>query len=105
MARIHFLKVVIATLTMTSVIGSRDAVAAGHGTTHHGGTSARSHSSSSTRRTASPNHIPGHGSGSLCYNAYWKAATSPNPPRTNQDQNRYWQKYQAWQQYQDRIRK
>jgi hypothetical protein len=37
--------------------------------------------------------------GPLSYNAYWKAASSPAPPRTNQDYNRYWQKMQAWQQY------
>ena len=40
-----------------------------------------------------------HQSGPLSYNAYWKAATSPNPPRTNQDYNRYWQKVQAQQEY------
>jgi hypothetical protein len=42
------------------------------------------------------------GSGPLSYNAYWRAATSPNPPKPNQDYNRYWQKMQAWQQYQQR---
>jgi hypothetical protein len=46
-------------------------------------------------------HHRGQG-GPLSYNAYWKAATSPNPPRTNQDYNRYWQKMQAWQQYHQR---
>jgi hypothetical protein len=37
-------------------------------------------------------------SGPLSYNAYWRAAASPTPPRTNQDYNQYWQKMQAWQQ-------
>jgi hypothetical protein len=40
--------------------------------------------------------------GPLSYNAYWRAATSPNPPRPNQNNNRYAQKLQAWQEYQQR---
>ncbi|HVS38922.1 MAG TPA: hypothetical protein VMS17_25415 [Gemmataceae bacterium] len=39
-------------------------------------------------------------SGPLSYNAYWKAAMSPNPPRPNQNYNRYWEKMQAWQENQ-----
>jgi hypothetical protein len=40
--------------------------------------------------------------GPLSYDAYWRAATSPKPPRTNQDYNRYWEKMQAWQRYHQR---
>jgi hypothetical protein len=50
------------------------------------------------RRDAGAVHHRGQG-GPLSYNAYWKAATSPTPPRTNQDYNRYWQKMQAWQEW------
>jgi hypothetical protein len=46
-------------------------------------------------------HRPLQG-GPLSYNAYWKAATSPNPPKTNQSYNAYWQKMQAWQEFQRR---
>jgi hypothetical protein len=41
-------------------------------------------------------------SGQLSYNAYWRAATSPNQPNPNQNYNIYWQKMQAWQQYHQR---
>ncbi len=52
-------------------------------------------------RQPEPVHRPLSG-GPLSYNAYWKAATSPNPPRTNQSYNVYWQKMQAWQEFQRR---
>jgi hypothetical protein len=41
----------------------------------------------------------------LSNNAYWKAATSPNPPNTGGNQNLASQKYFAWKDYQDRIKK
>ena len=53
-----------------------------------------------TQRAAVPNRS--NHSGPLSYNAYWRAAASPTPPRTNQDYNRYWQKMQAWQEHHPR---
>jgi hypothetical protein len=47
-------------------------------------------------------HVQG---GPMSANAFWRAATSPNPPRTNGSSNVYWQKVQAQQQYQQRFNK
>jgi hypothetical protein len=55
----------------------------------------RGHTSSDPRRKL---HNSG---GPLSYNAYWKAANSPNPPKSNQDYNRYWEKMDAWRRYHD----
>jgi hypothetical protein len=43
--------------------------------------------------------------GSLSYNAYWRAATSPIRPTPKQSYNAYWQKVQAQQEYQKRQQK
>jgi hypothetical protein len=78
------------------------ALAAGHGSHRGSAGGGRSHSFHSRRASsysARRHHSRG---GPLSYNAYWRAATSPNPPRTNQDYNRYWQKMQAWQEYHQR---
>jgi hypothetical protein len=81
--------------------------ATGRGSAHNDTHSAM-HSTSVVRTTRVESRKPQtrrSPSGPLSYSAYWKAATSPNPPRTNQDYNRYWQKMQAWQEYQNRMRK
>jgi len=53
----------------------------------------------STRVERASDHRERMGGGSISYNAYWRAATSPNPPSTRLNANRYWQEMQAWQTY------
>jgi hypothetical protein len=43
--------------------------------------------------------------GALSYNAYWRSATSPIPPKPNQSYSAYWQKVQAQKEYQKRQQK
>jgi hypothetical protein len=43
--------------------------------------------------------------GPLSYNAYWRAATSPVPPRPTESYNTYWQTMQAQKEYQQRLQK
>jgi hypothetical protein len=92
-------------LTVAFLCAPTALMAAGRGTSHTNSNSGhnvqnntphstRGHTSITTdrRKRKSP-------SGPLSYNAYWKAANSPNPPRTNQDYNRYWEKMAAWNRY------
>jgi hypothetical protein len=86
------IRVILACVALTGVACvtmPANEVAAGHGPHASHGTR-----SQTERRGRHPSN-----SGPLSYHAYWKAATSPNPPRPNQDYNRYWQKMQAWQEH------
>jgi hypothetical protein len=93
------------------------AMAAGHGSRRGSAPPSRSHTFHPGRVAAHGSQGRGRGgtdrrrddarrrhgqSGPLSYNAYWRAATSPNPPRPNQDYNRYWEKMQAWREYHQR---
>jgi hypothetical protein len=99
---LRFIRGILWCLALTAVLGivvPATAIAAGHGARRGSaghGRSLRFHSRPTvSRRTV---RHRSHG-GPLSYNAYWKAANSPTPPRTNQDYNRYWEKMQAWQRY------
>jgi hypothetical protein len=79
-----------------SVIMPAAVFAAGHGS-HQGGDSVhRAGTANVLKERRDRNHA-----GPLSYNAYWRAATSPAPPRPNQSSDRYWQKMQPWQQFHD----
>lgn len=87
-----------------SLVVPASAVAGGHGS-HRGGAANRgAHVIPSRRGGSHPERRQRSPSGPLSYDAYWRAATSPAPPRPNQDYNRYWQKMQAWQEYHNRLR-
>ncbi len=85
----------------TSAMAGRSA---GRGTSHSIRSNTK-HAVHSTHTRASRSDASSkrrNSAGSLSYNEYWKAANSPNPPRTNQNYSRYWEKMQAWQRYHDR---
>jgi hypothetical protein len=93
-------------LAVLGLIVPAAAMAAGRGV-HGGGHPQAAHTGAAhvqlnvQHQPAVATHHYGY-SGQLSYNAYWRAATSPNPPRTNQNYNRYWQEMQAWQMYHQR---
>lgn len=98
----------IALLGILSLVAPTSALAAEHGTNHARQTRNPSIPKSTIhveRRTSArppKNHSQ---NGQLSYSAYWKAANSPNPPKTSNNPNIYAQKLQAWKDYQDRTKK
>lgn len=92
---------IIACVTLSTALGLITpgvAMAAGHGS-HRGRAHVRASRVVHSRRSVSRHARRAVHGGPLSYNAYWKAATAPFPPRPNQDYNRYWQKFTAWQAY------
>ena len=95
----------IALFAASGILMPTEAHSQGHGTRSggtpaHVGRPAQPSHPAAIQRSAVPNR--NNHTGPLSYNAYWKAAASPNPPRTNQDSNRYWEKMQAWQEHRPR---
>lgn len=111
---------IVLCLALPAVLGlllPAAALAAGHGSRGGGARLSRSQTFHPGRVTAQVRQGRGRGDthgrravarrhhgqgGPLSYNAYWKAATSPNPPRPTQNYTRYWEKMQAWQEYHKR---
>jgi hypothetical protein len=94
----------IAILGVLSVVAPTFAAEHGSRSGQHNSNTPKSTVKVERRTSARPpkNHS---GNGQLSYNAYWKAATSPNPPNTRGNQNLATQKLQAWKDYQDRMKK
>jgi hypothetical protein len=101
LALLAVLGVVMPTVALAAGRGGGHGGGAGHAPSVHArGAPARAHVQ--VHRSAVPAaHVHG-GSGPLSYNAFWRAATSPNPPSTSLSSNRYWQEMQAWQMYHPR---
>ena len=83
-------------------VSSQFAPSAANAAEHRLGTSRSS--VQNERRTSVPAK-PHNPPNQLSYNAYWKAATSPFPPKTSGNQNLASQRLQAWKDYQERIKR